>query len=283
MINRKSLENSKQEDMPAIAIYNPLTQDQELMRPSMLPSFLAMVLSNVNRGQKNIKFFEIGKIYTARGEKDVLGVLMTGVLSDDWRQIEKKQADYYDLKGAIEQIFERRGIKRESLQFGASSEGGFSQGQNVLISIHDKPIGVIGRIEDKVLTKWDIKAKDVFFAQIGFDSLYRLKNAQVKYKQVSEFPVISRDISLAVKSDVTAQDVERTIYETAKSERHLFLSDLKFVELYEGDKIPKDHRGLIFSLTYQSRLPKTLRDEEVEQVHRKVCSALVNDLGVIQR
>ena len=80
-----------------------------------------------------------------------------------------------------------------------------------------------------------------------------------------------------------AIQIEKLIYKTVHGKGDVVLMDVKFVELYEGNKIAKDHRGLIFSLTYQSRLATTLRDEEAEQVHREVCNALINDLGVIQR
>jgi len=113
--------------------------------------------------------------------------------------------------------------------------------------------------------------------------MYYWEAVQHKYRPISEFPTISRDISLAVNTNVTALEIEKLIYKTIHGKGDVVLMDVKFVELYEGNKIAKDRRGLIFSLTYQSRLAKTLRDEEVEQVHREACNALINDLGVIQR
>jgi len=283
MINRKNLARSNQANLQGMAILNPLTQDQEILRPSMLPGFLSILLSNINRGQKNIKYFEKGKIYTAKDEKDVLGIVMTGLRSDDWRQIEKKTVDYYDLKGVIEQIFERISDKTSKIQFEAVQKDYFALGQGATIMVGGKQIGVAGKIEENVLDKWDIKLEDIFFAQIDLECMYYREAVQHKYKPISEYPTINRDISLAVNTNVTALEIEKLIYKTVHGKGDVVLMDVKFVELYEGSKIAKDRRGLIFSLIYQSRLAKTLRDEEVEQIHREVCNALINDLGVIQR
>jgi len=283
MINRKSLERSNQGDVQGVAICNPLTQDQEIMRPSMLPSLLSIVLSNINRGQKNIKFFETGKVYTAKGEKDVLGIIMTGLREDDWRQIKKEDADYYDLKGALEQVFDRAGIKKNKIRFKPDQEKCFASGQGAAIFIGGKKAGIIGKIEEEVLDQWDIKQRNVLFAQMDMDDIYTQKKRHPKYKPVSEFPAVSRDISLAVGPNVTAHDIEQAVRETVEREKQVILTGLKFVEKYEGDKISKEQRGLIFSLTYQSRLARTLRDEEVTEAHEKVCGVLVRDLGVMLR
>ena len=283
MINRKSLEQSNQGSAQGVAIFNPLTQDQEIMRPSMLPSLLSIVFSNVNRGQRNIRFFETGKIYTAKGEKDVLGIIMTGFREDDWRQIKKEDADYYDLKGSLEQIFDRLGVQKSKIQFKPDQEKFFASGQSASVFIGGKKAGIIGKIEEDVLDQWDIKQKNVLFAQVDMDGIYAQKKQPIKYKPLSGFPSVSRDISLAVQSRTTAYDIEQAIRKTVECEKQVILTDLRFVEKYEGEKILKGQSGMVFSLTYQSRLDRTLRDEEVTDAHEKVCDVLVKDLGVIRR
>ncbi len=283
MINRKSLERSKQEHRNAVAVLNPLTQDQEIKRPSMLPSLLAVVLSNVNRGQKNIRFFETGKVYTTKGEVETLGIIMTGLRSDDWRQIKKENIDYYDLKGALEQVFIRMGLEKKEIQFQSSRENFFAPGAGAAVLVGGKNIGVAGKINEEILDSWDIKQKNVLFAQIEMEKICRQGQVQSKYEPVSEFPAIIRDISLAVPVNVLANDIEQAIRKTVKAQKQVVLADIRFVEKYEGDKIPQNHRGLIFSLTYRSRLARTLRDEEASEAHEKVCGILAKDLGVIHR
>lgn len=283
MINRESLERSGQPGAEGTAVLNPLTQDQGIMRPSMLPSLLPVILLNINRGQKNIKFFETGKIYTAKGEQDVLGVIMTGLRSDDWRRTAKEEVDYYDLKGALEQVLARSGVQREKIQFKPGQEAYFEDGRQSAVLIGGRQVGVAGEIDGEVLDRWGIKKKGVYFAQMDMDGIYGREKAQRKYRPVPAFPAVCRDISLAVNTTVTAYEIEQTIRKAAQAERRVALTDVKFIEKYEGDKIPQGHRGLVFSLTYQSRLARTLRDEEAAEVHAKVCDALVKDWGVIHR
>ena len=78
MISEKYLIQSKQTHLRGVKIQNPLAQDQGLLRPSLLPSLLSVAVFNINRGQKNLKLFEIGKIYGPRGEHETLGIMMTG-------------------------------------------------------------------------------------------------------------------------------------------------------------------------------------------------------------
>jgi phenylalanyl-tRNA synthetase beta chain len=283
MISRKDLQRSGQEDIPCVEILNPLTQDQDVMRPSMLPSLLGLVLSNVNRGQKNIRFFETGKVYTKREEKDVLGIIITGVKDDDWRQTKKEEEDYYDLKGSLEQVFDRIGVQKRKVQFKPDQEKFLATGQSASVFIEGKKVGMIGKVEEDILDRWDIKQKNVLFAQVDMGGVYAQKKQQLKYKPISEFPAVSRDISLAVKPNVTANDIECAIRTTVEQDEQVILTELKFIEKYEGDKIAKEQRGLIFSLKYQSRLARTLRDEEVTEAHEKVCDVLVQELGVIRR
>jgi phenylalanyl-tRNA synthetase beta chain len=283
MISHKALEQSRQQDMPKTAVLNPLTQDQEILRPSMLPSLLAIVLSNINRGQKNIKFFELGKIYTHKGEKDVLGIIMTGAQSDDWRRPNKDTVDYFDLKGTVVQFFERFDIKKTNVQFHSAQRKYFSAGQGAVINIGASEVGEAGKIEGNVLSAWDIRQENVYFAQIELDNIFEHRLSARKYKPISEYPAICRDISLAVTAGVTAHDIEQSIRNTLKAQDKVVLTELKFVEKYEGDKLPKDTTGLIYSLTYQSHLARTLRDDEVSDVHDRVCADLVNGLGAVQR
>lgn len=283
MINRKCLAQSHQDDMPAVDIVNPLTKDQEIMRPSMLPGLLSVLLSNLNRGQKNIKFFEIGKIYTAKGERDTLGIIMTGLRTEDWRRMKKEEVNFYDLKGGIEQVFSRLGIEEGKIQFTSHEAAFLSQGQGSAIIINESQAGLAGKVENAVLDAWTIRPRQVFFAQVDMEILYAQKTGQRAYQAISEVPSVSRDISLAVKINVTVRAIEETIRKAVHAENQIALTDIKFIERYEGDKIPEGHRGLVFSLTYQSRLAKTLRDEEVAQIHDRVCDVLVKDLGVIRR
>jgi len=289
MISKNDLSLTKQSGLDNVAVLNPLSQEQEIMRPTMLPSFLSIARSNINRGQKDLKIFEVGKVYSKHGERDVMGFLMTGSRTDRWIETDdqrpgiKDTVNYYDLKGAIEQILCRTGVKNANIRFEPQSEAYFEAGQGARITVHGKVAGAIGKVNDIVLNQWSIKQDGIYFAQCDLESVYKGASTIRKYRPVSEYPSISRDISLAVNTDTMTLDIHDSFYRSAKVSEHVALSDVKFIELYKGKKIPKGHRGLIFSLTYRSKLGRTLRDEEVEEVHSVVCRKIIEEFGALKR
>ena len=276
MINQRSLDKSLQGELVGIKIQNPLTQDQEMLRPSMLPSLLTSVLTNINRGQGALQLFEMGKVYLFKGEHETLGLVVAGAIHNDWRRPKQNTIDFYDIKGSVEQALMRIGVS--DLSFVVCDAKFFEAGQASKILVNGEEIGVVGKINEEALENWDIKEKNVFFAEVDLEAVYRLANCEKYYTPIAEFPAIVRDVSIAVKKDITFNQVCDTIFKV-KSD---ILAHVKFNEEYLGDKIPADSRGLIFSLIFQS--PKrTLREEEVTAVHSRITTALVENLKAVIR
>lgn len=275
MINTKALVKSNMAQMPAVRIVNPLNQDQELMRPVILPSFLQVAVTNINRGQKDLRFFEIGKTYFKDKEKETLGILLTGRRAHDWRSSKKEGVEVFDLKGLLDRIFQAVGISAayETIQFPV-----FDPACATGISMDGKQIGVLGRIEHSVLNNWDIKNQDIYFAGLYLDGILSTPNKFLKYQPVSEFPAVIRDVSLAVKKEVPYKKIE----EICQQQGGEILRSIQFIEQYLGDKIQSGYKGLVFSCQYQSSI-RTLREDEVSAVHERILQTLTHDLAAIRR
>jgi phenylalanyl-tRNA synthetase beta chain len=274
MTNQKNLEKSALTVPHPLKIVNPLSGDQEFMRPSLLPSFLSVAVSNLNHGEKNLRFFEFGRIYLNGAERETLGILATGQRYDDWRINKKEQADFYDLKGAVESALEPLGLKNISFEQG--QEQGFDA--CALIKSGDKVLGTLGRISGEALSRWDIKAQNVFFAQIDIEAVTAFAKTSPWFAAINDYPSVVRDVSLAVPQDV-AFDQIREICVALGGEN---LKTVRFVEEYVGEKIQSGQRGVVFSLVYQSS-KGTLKENEVTQTHDAVCKALVDKLGATRR
>jgi len=275
MINTKALIKSNMAEMPAVRIFNPLNQDQELMRPAMLPSFLQVAVTNINRGGKDLRFFEIGKTYLKNNEKETVAILLTGRRLRDWRSPKKEGIEFFDLKGVLERIFQTIGID-------AAYEGGnmpvFDPACAASIIVGGKQIGVFGKIERKVLNNWDIKNQDIYFGEFHLDGILSLPHRLVKYQPISEFPAIVRDVSLAVKKEISYKEIEGICLRQGGD----ILRSVHFIEQYLGDKIQSGTKGLVFSCHYQSNA-RTLREDEVSAVHERILQALTQDLSAIRR
>ncbi|HOW35350.1 MAG TPA: phenylalanine--tRNA ligase subunit beta [Candidatus Omnitrophota bacterium] len=279
MTSRKNIEAAKLDSALAVKVKNPLTLEQECLRFSMLPSLLELISINLNRGQRDIKFFEAGKTYFTDGEKETLGIIMSGHLSVDWRKGIKAEADFYDIKGVIENTLEKIGVT--PVEWVPNKSPVFEPGQGAEIILNGEAVGALGAIAAEILHRWDIKQKGILFAELDLETIYAQaakKTAGRKYCPLPTFPAVVRDLSLAIKSEVSFQQVRETIQKTAGD----LLASVKLIEQYLGEKIPPGQRGLVLSLTYQSSA-RTLREDEVNQAHEKICKALIDTFGAVRR
>ncbi len=284
MINQKALVKSKLESSRGIKIQNPLTQEQEILRPSILPSLLSIASLNFNRGQKDFAFFELGKIYlpgqapsaAGQAEKDVLGIVMSGACPLDWRRAKREEFDFYDLKGVFESIFLRLDIRE--LNYSDNESTCFEQGQRASVFVKGKGIGSLGKISDEVLKNWDIKSGHVFFAEIDIQSFLSDGAPLKTFFPLQEFPAVVRDVSVAVKDSVRFADIKKLAVELGRP----ILKSVIFKEEYRGEKIPAGQRGLVFSLVYQSP-ERTLTEEDVIPIHEKILQSFKESLGAVIR
>ena len=274
LISQKDLIKSGLEAMPAIALHNALSQEHCILRPSLLPSMLSVAAFNFNHGQKNLRLFEIGKRYF-KGERTTLAILATGKRTQDWRSNSKDSINFYDLKGVLEQVFARLNVP---ISFDPCDRETLDVSARVYLKLNGECAGIAGKVARKVLTQWDIKNSEVYFASVDLHAFQALPPKQIKHERISEFPAINRDVSLAVKKDVTYARIEELCRKFGGS----ILKDIHLIEEYTGDKIQNGLRGLVFSLAYQSK-ERTLREEEVNAAHQLILKALADDLGAIQR
>ena len=275
MINTKALIKSNMAGIPVVRIFNPLNQDQELMRPAMLPSFLQVAVTNINRGGKDLRLFEIGKTYFKDQAKETVAILLTGRRAHDWRSSKKEGIEFFDLKGVLERIFQTTGI---DVTYEEANMPAFDPACAVAIIIGGKQVGIFGKIERKVLNNWDIKNQDIYFGEFNLDEILSLHNRSVKYQPISEFPAIVRDVSLAVKKEISYKKIEEICLRQGGD----ILRSVHFIEQYLGDKIQSGYKGLVFSCHYQSNA-RTLREDEVTAVHERILQALTKDLSAIRR
>ena len=276
LVSRVSLEKSLNANRSLLKIKNPLSLDQEYMRPSLLPSLLAVVLTNFNRGQKDLRLFELGKTYSQEGEKEVLGVILTGSRAKDWRINKKENVDFYDLKGILSRTLEAADFIAPEFQLVKSDF--FANGQAAEIVIHGEKVGILGKVSKEILKNWDIKTDDLYYGKLSLESLHAKRISLKHFKSLPEFPAITRDVSLAVKRDIPFSQIEALARRTGGA----YLIGIHFLEQYLGEKIPAGQKGLVFSLVYQAS-DRTLTENEIVPTHNQILRVLVSDLGAVIR
>jgi phenylalanyl-tRNA synthetase beta chain len=277
LISREVLKKSCYEGVPPITLQNPLSAEQEVMRPTMLPGFLTVAADNIHRGQKDLKLFEVAKRYLPEGERWTLGVLLAGKRDNDWRRARKEAFDLYDVKGAVEELCAR--MRVQGISFAPVEYPGFEPGQCAEVLLQGQGIGRLGRVAEGIVAEWDIKKAAIYFAEVDLESIRDTVAPREKYALPAEFPAVTRDMSLAVKEGTASfADLKAVCAEIGQG----LLQRIDFVELYTGDKIETGCKGYVLSLTYQSR-ERTLTDDEVNALHEGIIRKLIEKFGVKQR
>lgn len=277
LISREALAKSRYNGVQPIALQNPMSAEQEIMRPTMLPGFLTVAADNIHRGQKELKLFEVAKRYFPAGERWTVGVLMTGRRNSDWRQAKKDALDFFDLKGAIEELCAKARVP--GVAFSPSDVAGFEPGQCAAVLLNGKPVGHAGRVAGEVIADWDIKKAAVYFAEVDLEDICAAVSSREKYALPAGFPAITRDLSLAVREGSASFAALKAVCEESGQG---LLQRIDFVELYTGDKIETGCKGYVLSLTYQSG-ERTLTDDEVNALHESIIQKLIEKFGVKQR
>lgn len=259
-----------------IRLQNPMSAEQEQMRPTLLPAFLTVAATNINSGQKDLRLFEIGKRYLPDSERWTLAALVSGKHPGDWRTAGRRALDLFDLKGAVEQALMR--LRVRDVSFKPVQDAAFIDGQAAGILIDGVACGRMGCVAEEVAGAFDIKRQLVFFTEVDLEVAESHRAGRERFSALPVFPAIVRDVSLAVPEGVIFDDLRRACVRHGQD----LLRGVMFTELYTGDKLVSGCKGYVFSLIYRSD-ERTLTDQEVGDLHEKIIAALIAEFAVARR
>lgn len=246
----------------AVRIRNPLGEDTSIMRTTMLASMLETISYNYNRKNEEARLFEISKTYipTEPGklpnEPEKLAIGMYG-----------KDMDFFDLKGAVEEIIDGLNIKGITWQRLTTCPS-LHPGRSAALMVGDTQIGILGQVHPTVCKNFGIDT-DCFVAEIDVLPLFENVNDNIKYKALPKFPAAERDIAVLVDKTALVGDLEATI---AKASGQL-LESIKLFDVYEGDRIPEDKKSVAFAISFRAA-DRSLTSEEVNKVFNKIVKDL---------
>lgn len=269
-------------DEQFVTIKDPIIDGATRMRPSLLSGLLDAVRVNLNQQNRNVKLFEIGKVFAKSNsedglpkEQELLGIVLTGDEVFEKKSLTNRQLDFFDLKGALESSIDA--IKAENLDFTAKEIKHLQKGQSAEVLLNGKNIGTIGKLNNEIATKYKFK-QPIFVAEIDLQTV--LENAEKAsfYQPLPIYPSIIRDVSLLTKRDVAFEKIRQTINE----QNFELCRKVEFVDVFEGKGMADDERSITIRLVYRSD-ERTLTEEEVESVHNEILRNLETNLNVKQR
>jgi phenylalanyl-tRNA synthetase beta chain len=261
----------------AVEMLNKLSEEQGILRQTMLFTGLEVCAYNINRKQKDLKLFEFGKVYTKKNgryeEAERLAIYMSGSSEAESWQLKSQSLNYHDLAQIVNGILQRSAITNIKLEKIEDPLFDFA----VSINSDKKEIGRIGKVKTSLQRDMGIK-QEVFYADLSYASLFDRSNPVISLKEVPKFPEVRRDLSLVIDKNITFDTVETIARQTTKA----LLKNVNLFDVYEGDKLQADKKAYALSFALQDE-QKTLTDAEIENVMNNLIKAYETKIGAVIR
>jgi len=257
---------------PFITLRNPIIEEAARMRQTLLPGLLNSLRHNLNHGQRDVRLFEIGRIFAARqpgelpNERESLGFVASGGALEEDRALAAKELDFYDVKGALEAGV--AAMQLGPLSFAAATIKHLREGQTAAIKVDGNAIGSLGRLADSVSSSYKFR-QPVYIGELDLTALLASKERPVQYQPLARYPSVVRDVTLLIKREIKFADLVQSVADQNQSE----CRSVQLVGVYEGPNIPEDRRAITLRLEYRSD-ERTLRDDDVEEMHRRIVDRL---------
>ena len=268
-----------------VKILNPLSQDLNVMRQTLLFNALEAVELNVNRRNANLKMYEVGNCYAYAEEKaseeNVLakyeesyriGITVTGLATQLAWNAKAEASSFFTLRAAVERLLKRFGIDLYALQSESIDDDLYADA--IVFKQGPKELLRMGVVSPIVRKKFDIK-QEVYFAEIDFDQLIKMtKKSKVQFKELSKFPEVKRDLALLVDKGVSFSTLRSIAFGAEKK----LLKSVSLFDVYEGDKLPEGKKSYALSFILEDR-NQTLTDKQIERSMSNIQTQLEQKAG----
>lgn len=260
-----------------VTVKNPLSQELEVLRPSLASTMLQSIGYNYNHGAERLHFYEIGSTFSTEQisgkqihvagytESRILGICLSGFAGDiSWYQ-KLRKVDIFDLKGLVLSLLKGIGLDNSNLIY-YNAPSSLTE-MTVGIEINGTYVGFIGRIKSEILKNYKID-QEVLYAELDVDSIVAIHSVK-KYREFSRFPTVVRDVAFIVRKEISVGDIEKEIRSFGGSS----ISSVKIFDVFEGKVLGEGKKSVAFSLSLNS-FEKTLTDGEIDSVMNRVIGSV---------
>ena len=239
LVNDKEATKYTTDNVEIVKLLDPMTEERNTLRYSMIPSLVKIYEYNKARSQKDVSIFEIGKGFYKKdeqyGENLKLCALMTG---ERYLSVKSKQVDFYDIKGVVEELLDYLGYGgRYSFVVKDELPQEFHPYQTAQISVNNDIVGIIGKLHPNC-TK-----DNVYVLEINLDKLLEKKTGKMKYKEISKFPSVKKDLAVVIDKDITSEEIAKQIKKLAGN----LLLGSKIFDVYTGENIEESKKSIAYS------------------------------------
>ena len=274
LVNDKEATKYTTDNVEIVKLLDPMTEERNTLRYSMIPSLVKIYEYNKARSQKDVSIFEIGKGFYKKdeqyGENLKLCALMTG---ERYLSVKSKQVDFYDIKGVAEELLDYLGYAgRYSFVVKDELPKEFHPYQTAQISVNNDVVGIIGKLHPNC-TK-----DNVYVLEINLDKLLEKKTGKMKYKEISKFPSVKKDLAVVIDEDITSEEIAKQIKKLAGN----LLLGSKIFDVYTGENIEENKKSIAYSLEFGAA-DRTLTDDEINAILEKIIAGLEKQGAIIRK
>ena len=260
-----------------VEILNKLSEEQGVMRQTMLFTGLEVCVHNINRRQRDLKLFEFGKVYWKEEggykEEERLALYLSGNLEAENWKTQSEKITYFDLAQQVTNILQKSNLT--DLKQDQLNDPLFDYG--MVLTKGNSEVGRIGKVKSAIAKDFGIK-QEIFYADLNAALLFKAANPKLVIEEVPKYPEVRRDLSLVLDRQVTFAEIKDLVLATEKK----LIKELIAFDVYEGKNIPEGKKAyaLGFILLDAS---KTLTDEEIDKTMNKLMSAFEQKMGALIR
>ena len=261
-----------------VAILNPLTEEQAVMRTSLVPGLLQTLQLNLARQERNLKLFEIGKTFFAT-ESDALpeeiemlvGLWSGSRFAPSWHTSDV-DTDFFDLKGVVESLLLQLDVQQIDFTSLPDDDCTYTRpGVSDRILAQEREIGLVGEIHPQALRKFDLK-RTAYIFELNIDRLLPLIPDTKLFRPIPKFPVVTRDVTLIVDRSIESGKILQCVEQMNEE----LIEALQLFDVFEGKPIPAGRKSISFRIIYRSST-RTLEDEEINRLHQKITGQLLEE------
>ena len=258
------------EEGKVIVIENPISDNYEVMRRTLVPSLLGVVSRNVKKGNYAGRIFEIAKTYIPKSfpvsdfpeERKHLCLAAFG-----------DGEDFFTVKGALKVIEDNFGVK---FNLGVRAEKTYLHpGVSAKIILGGEEIGCFGQVTYETCAEFDLECK-VFVLELDYDSLQAAFTVPFKFEPLPKFPEVKRDLALIADEEITCGEIEDVIRSACKQS----VKNVELFDVYVGDQIGAGKKSMAFTVTFSSDGTKPLETGDVDGFVKRILGSLKHRLNV---
>jgi phenylalanyl-tRNA synthetase beta chain len=266
-------------DPQPIGIQNPLNEELDVMRVSLLPGLLKNLLLNYRHGNTVGRLFEVGFVFRKGPEgylqEPRLSFVVWGLAQGLWQKDENEKRMFFDLKARVQNVLERLGI--QAPQFNAWAVNAPSllhPAQAATVFAEGRNVGFIGAVHPKWLMGEKLRVP-VAVAELDLKALGRGQPRPVKFKPVSKFPAVERDLAFVLPKTMQAAEVATEIRKTSGA----LLQSIDVFDVFEGGNLPEGHVSVAYKMIFQD-LEGTLNEEKLTSLQQQIVFNVEKKLNV---